>query len=153
MKDYASRSIREWSGFLESLPYNHPLISPNPYPQPIWSNAFCDQSGNCSFENLDTDADGIPDFYDPYSGNNNNFKNNPLNVANWLLLNPNSTCNNCPPLQNSIGNRRVYVGITVARLTQQNNEIGKAFGIVAWYYSPINESYKYVATTLIKRKP
>ncbi|MFN7065373.1 MAG: prepilin-type N-terminal cleavage/methylation domain-containing protein [Aquificaceae bacterium] len=157
MKDYASKSIRDWPGFIESLPYNHSLISPSTYPQPTsnagWDNAFCNPSASCTFENSNADSDGIPDFYDPYNGNNDGFINNTLNTANWLLIKPNSACTDCPPLRHSIGNREVYVGVTLARLVQQNNEIGKAFGITAWYFSPIDRKYKYVSTTLIKRKP
>lgn len=172
MKDTASKAIRDWSGYLESLPYNASLISPDPYPNSSnnWGNASieCYDQNNCtSFkitaEDTNSDGDNISDFYDPYNGNNYSdyFKNHPLDTADWLLIGPkpHPLCDdpniqyNCPPRQYSIGNRRIYVGITVARLIQKNNEIGKAFGITAWYFSPIDNRYKYVSTTLIKRKP
>lgn len=164
MKDTASKAIRDWSGYLESLPYNASLISPDPYPNSSnnWGNASieCYDQNNCtSFkitaEDTNSDGDNISDFYDPYNGNNYSdyFKNHPLDTADWLLIGPNTPCNSCPPTQYSIGSRNIYTGITIARLIQQNNEIGKAFGITAWYFSPIDNRYKYVSTTLIKRKP
>lgn len=164
MKDTVSKAIRNWSGYLESLPYNANLISPNPYPNSLnnWDNSSieCYDQNNCaSFkitaEDTNSDGDNISDFHDPYNGDNDSdyFKNHPLETADWLLIGPNTQCNGCPPTQYRIGNRRLFVGITIARMVQQNNEVGKAFGITAWYFSPIDGRYKYVSTTLIKRKP
>ncbi len=150
MKDTASKAIRDWSGYLESLPYNATLISPSTY---TWDNASCDLSGNCTFEVTDSDGDGIPDFYDPYSGNNSSFSGSPTSTAGWLLISPTTVCSPCPLRQYTLGRRRVYVGITIARLRPQGKETGKAFGITAWYFSPIDGRYKYASTTLIKGKP
>ncbi|SNZ12202.1 prepilin-type N-terminal cleavage/methylation domain-containing protein [Hydrogenobacter hydrogenophilus] len=156
MKDLMDKAVKDWSGYLESLPYNA-SCSPVGY---SFGSAVCDLSTNqCSFENIDSDGDGIPDFYDPYSGNNNNYSSAPLSTASWLWVGPtiaNLTCNNYPhPTTYSlVGNRRVYTALTVATITATGGaEMGRAYGITAWYFSPIDRRYKYESSLLIKRKP
>ncbi len=84
------RAVKNWVGYLESYPYELLNVSS------AFGSGWCDPTTNrCSFENIDKDRDGIPDFYDPYNGNNNNFWNNPNAKASWLL--PLSSFSNLPP--------------------------------------------------------
>jgi len=159
MKDLMDKAVKDWSGYLESLPYNASCSPVVPY---SFGNAVCDLTTNqCSFESIDSDGDGIPDFYDPYSGNNNSYYSNPLSTASWLWVGPaNLTCyvNTYTLVHYStytlVGNRSVYTAITVATITAAGGaEMGRAYGITAWYFSPIDRRYKYESSLLIKRKP
>jgi type II secretory pathway pseudopilin PulG len=147
MKNTMDKAVKDWAGYLESYPYNLLNVSS------AFGSGWCDPTTNqCSFENIDSDGDGIPDFYDPYNGNNNNFWNNPTATASWLLTLP--PLASSPPLVYTVAGRRyVYTGITMATVTLAGKETGKAFGITAWYFSPVNRRYKYESTLLIKRKP
>lgn len=154
MKGTMDKLVKDWSGYLESMPYNATAIA---NASSSFGSGTCDPTTNqCSFESIDSDGDGIPDFYDPYNGNNNSFWNNPTSTASWLWVSPTSSAGlpNPPPTNYTVaGRRQVYVGITVATLTQSGRETGKAFGITSWYFSPTNRQYKSESTLLIKRKP
>lgn len=151
LKDQASILLGQWTGYLNSLPYQTiQAITQNfNYPNG-WNNVNC--GVNTSFENADVDADGIPDFYDPYNGNNNNFFNNQQNFAPWLFASPrNNPFLNSPPLQVQVGSRLVRVGITVAICrNQQNADVGRVFGVVAWYFSPIDNRYRSVNGIVVR---
>jgi prepilin-type N-terminal cleavage/methylation domain-containing protein len=156
MKDLMDKAVKDWSGYLESLPYNA-SCSPVAY---SFGNAVCDLTTNqCSFESRDNDGDGIPDFYDPYSGNNNSYYSNPLGTASWLWVGPTTVNLTCvsyihPTTYTLVGRRSVYTAITVATITAAGGaEMGRAYGITAWYFSPIDRRYKYESSLLIKRKP
>ncbi len=156
MKDLMDKAVKDWSGYLESIPYNA-TCSPVGY---SFGSAVCDISTNqCSFENIDNDGDGIPDFYDPYSGNNNNYKSAPMSTASWLWVGPTVATLTCISYTHLtkyslVGNRTVYTALTVATITTAGGgEIGRAYGITAWYFSPINGRYKYESSLIIKRKP
>ena len=156
MKDLMDKAVKDWSGYLESIPYNA-SCSPVAY---SFGSAVCDLTTNqCGFESRDNDGDGIPDFYDPYSGNNNSYYSNPLSTASWLWVGPatvNLTCVSYihPTTYTLVGKRSVYTAITVATITAAGGaEMGRAYGITAWYFSPIDRRYKYESSLLIKRKP
>jgi len=151
MKGVMDKLVKDWSGYLDSVPYSSFNST-----SPSFGDATCDFSTNrCSFENTDSDGDNIPDFYDPYNGNNNSFKDNYTSTASWLYISPsnNPLGSSSPPTSYAMGGRRVFVGITVANVVIGGREIGKAFGITSWYFSPMNGNYKYESTLLIKRKP
>lgn len=51
---------------------------------------------------------------------------------------------------------KVYVGMTIINYYFEENparEIGKAIGIVAWYFDPITYDYKAVYSTVFKERP
>lgn len=157
MKDLMDKAVKDWSGFLDSLPYNASCLASPGY---SFGSVVCNlTTSQCGFENRDSDGDGIPDFYDPYSGNNNNYSSVPLSTASWLWVGPttaNLTCSSYihPTTYSLVGNRRVYTSLTVATITATGGtEMGRAYGITAWYFSPIDRRYKYESTLLIKRKP
>ncbi|MFN4320387.1 MAG: hypothetical protein ACK4FY_07995, partial [Aquificaceae bacterium] len=57
--------------------------------------------------------------------------------------------------QSAPGNK-VYVGITVinyARPENPNTIVGKAIGIVAWYFDPIDHRYRAYTKVVFKEKP
>lgn len=161
LKDQASILINDWSNYLNTLPYDNisTIISNYTFPNG-WDVSQCDLNNNnkCSFELTDNDVDNIPDFYDPYNGNNKDFYNNQQNFSSWLLANPNN-CDNIfgtvyPYCIITINNRNVYISITVAKIIDsQNNQIGVAFGVNSWYFSPISNDYKYISTIVIRNKP
>lgn len=95
-KDRALEIMREIASKVESMPYcqdntptctNHFLQANGGYVAD-WQNATCDIAGQCSFDNRDSDGDGLRDFRDPYNGNNNNSRGNPLGTADWLNIKP-----------------------------------------------------------------
>lgn len=157
MKGLMDKAVKDWSGYLESLPYNAPC-SPVGY---SFGSASCDLTTNpirCSFENANSDGDGIPDFYDPYSGDNNSYSDAPLSTAGWLWVGPTTASLTCSgsythPTTYTLAGRSVYTAITVATLTSGGAQMGRAYGITAWYFSPIDGRYKYQSSILIKRKP
>lgn len=151
MKDVMDKAVKDWTGYLDSMPYNSSLFNASS----TFGNASCDPVTNqCSFENVDSDGDGIPDFYDPYNGNNNSFWNNPTNTANWMWISPPYSISGSPPTVYTVaGKRYVYTAVTMATLTASGKETGRAFGITSWYFSPVSRQYKYESSLLIKRKP
>lgn len=160
LKDQTSILVNDWSNYLNTLPYDtiSIMISNYNFPNGWDVSTYDSTTGKYSFENTDNDTDNIPDFYDPYNGNNKNFYNNQTNFSSWLLANPNNCDNifgtNHPYCIVTINNRNVYVAITVAKLIDsQGNNQGLTFGITSWYFSPISNDYKYVSTIVIRNKP
>ncbi|MGC9120533.1 MAG: prepilin-type N-terminal cleavage/methylation domain-containing protein [Sulfurihydrogenibium sp.] len=161
MKDLASQINTNFVKYFDTLPYSQ--INPVTYPNG-WDFSSCDNTtGNCTFTNQDTDGDNIPDFYDPYNGDNNNQYSNPLsNFGSWLAIRPNQdgTCDtggqnfpNIPPCIVALRNNpnfRVYTAVTMARVANASLESGKAVGVVTWYFDPITKKYKSVHTILFK---
>lgn len=96
-KNRAVEIMREIASMVESMPYcddgvadcrNPFLRAYSGYAVSDWQNATCDITGQCSFENRDRDNDGLKDFREPYDGNNNASRSNPLSTANWLNIRP-----------------------------------------------------------------
>lgn len=160
LKDQASILVNDWSNYLNTLPYDSisNIISNYNFPN-SWDVSSYDSSiGTYSFEEINSDSDNIPDFYDPYSGSNKDFYNDQQNFSNWLLANPNNCDDvfgtNHPYCIVTINARNVYISITVARLIDsESSEIGIIFGLNSWYFSPISNDYKYISTIVIRNKP
>jgi len=169
MKDKATEVSKNFSQYIDKLSYNDLLISPSGY-RNSWNQAQCQNDNNCTFENTDNDSDNIPDFYDPYKGNNDDFKSNPYDTGSWLRLKPQSssdTCScdlgNCPSslpdckfsIKSDTNNQvfNIYLAMTVAMIVNSNNqEIGKAIGITVWYFDKISGKYKDIRTVIFKNK-
>jgi type II secretory pathway pseudopilin PulG len=130
-----------------------------------WRSSWCD-GGNCTFEDPDSDGDGIADFYDPYSGLNGNFRTNATNTAGWLRIRPcncvGSRCNCCYADGTQINNatftcgeryrgRFIYAGTTLARLINPATslEVGKVAGVIVWYFDTKGR-YKYVSIPVMR---
>jgi hypothetical protein len=142
------------------------------YFPPQWQNTTCDTTNStCTFLQTDSDGDNIPDFYDPYSGNNDTFNTNPLSTADWLSVQPNydGTCDYKKlPQINSLSNKpnciisfkdnidtqkfRIYTAITTAKIMNGPLESGIAIGVITWYFDPITNKYKSVHTIVFKEK-
>jgi len=173
MKDKASEYNLMVAKFYQTIDYN----KINYFPK--WQNETCDTTkSTCSFLTdlttgsiVDSDGDGIPDFYDPYNGPNDTFKTNTLSTANWLSVKPNSdgTCDysNLPQINNiaskpnciisfndniNIQKFRIYTGITTARIMNGPLESGLAIGIITWYFDPNSNKYKSVHTIVFKER-
>jgi len=128
-----------------------------------WGSAQCN-GGNCTFEVQDSDGDGIADFYDPYDGQNENFRNTPTNTAGWLRIRP---CNltgdryGCcyadgTPINNAVCGERykgrfIYAGTTLARLTNPatNAEVGRVAGVVVWYFDTRGR-YRFISLPVMR---
>jgi type II secretory pathway pseudopilin PulG len=137
-----------------------------------WQNETCDTTNStCSFLQTDSDGDNIPDFYDPYNGNNDTFNTNQLSTANWLSVKPNNngTCDysNLPQINSltskpnciisikdniNIQKFRIYTGITTAKIMNGPLESGIAIGVITWYFDPNTNKYKSVHTIVFKEK-
>ncbi len=129
-----------------------------------WGSARCD-GGNCTFEVQDSDADGIPDFYDPYNGQNENFRDTPINTAEWLRIRPcncdGSRCGCCyadsgRQINDAVcgekyRGRFIYAGTTLARLINPATslEVGKVAGVVVWYFDTKGR-YKYISIPVMR---
>ncbi len=164
MKDLASQTNSNFIKYFDTLPYS--TIQPASYPNG-WGSSSCDAynpsgtpTGNCTFTNNDSDGDGIPDFYDPYNGNNDGNYSNPLNnLGSWLAIKPklDGSCDtggqtfpNIPKCIVSFNTYKVYTAVTMAKIATSSLESGKAIGIITWYFDPITKKYKSVHTILFK---
>jgi type II secretory pathway pseudopilin PulG len=167
MKDKATEYNLMVAKFYQTVDYSKINYFPTQ-----WQNATCDTTNSiCTFLQTDSDGDKIPDFYDPYDGNNDTFKTNPLSTANWLSVKPNNngTCeySNLPQINNlaskpnciisfkdniNIQKFRIYTGITTARIMNGPLESGIAIGVITWYFDPNSNKYKSVHTIVFKEK-
>jgi len=166
MKDKASEYNLMVAKFYQTVDYS----KINYFPK--WQNETCDTTNSiCTFLQTDSDGDNIPDFYDPYNGNNDTFKTNPLSTANWLSVKPNNdgTCDysNLPEINSltskpnciisfkdniNIQKFRIYTGITTAKIMNGPLESGIAIGVITWYFDPNTNKYKSVHTIVFKEK-
>ena len=142
----------------------NPFLCDTLYAYPYnWDSAQCD-GGNCTFEVRDSDGDGIADFYDPYNGPNENFRDTPTNTAGWLRIRPcncdGSRCGCCyadgTPINNAVcgekyRGRFIYAGTTLARLINPatNSEVGRVAGVIVWYFDTKGR-YKYVSLPVMR---
>jgi type II secretory pathway pseudopilin PulG len=129
-----------------------------------WNSARCD-GGNCTFEVQDSDGDGIADFYDPYNGQNGNFRDTPTNTAGWLRIRPcscdGSRCGCCyadsgGQINNAVcgekyRGRFIYAGTTLAKLINPatNSEVGRVAGVIVWYFDTKGR-YKYISLPVMR---
>ncbi len=146
--------------------YNtNPFLCDTLYAYPYnWDSARCD-GGNCTFEVQDSDGDGIADFYDPYNGQNENFRDTPINTAGWLRIIPcNCDGNRCGccyadsgrQINNAVcgekyRGRFIYAGTTLATLINPatNLEVGRVAGVVVWYFDTKGR-YRSVSTPVMR---
>ncbi|MFZ8787829.1 type II secretion system protein [Thermocrinis sp.] len=155
------------------------------YPHDDWRSARCDvrsinesvNGRNCTFEVqdsngdgiadriIDSDGDGIADFYDPYDGQNENFRDTPTNTARWLRIRPcNCDGNRCGccyadtnrQINNAVCGERyrgrfIYAGTTLARLTNPATglEVGRVSGVIVWYFDT-NGRYRFISIPVMR---
>jgi type II secretory pathway pseudopilin PulG len=176
LKDRASEIAFRMSSQIQTARFNptagcdrnntNPFLCDTLYTYPYnWGFARCD-GGNCTFEVQNSDGDGIADFYDPYNGPNENFRNTPTNTAGWLRIRPcncaGDKCNCCYADGTQANNatfacgerhrgRFIYAGTTLARLTDPatNSEVGRVAGVIVWYFDTKGR-YKYVSLPVMR---
>jgi len=153
------------------------------YPYNDWRSARCDvrsiNGRNCTFEVqdsdgdgiadriIDSDDDGIADFYDPYDGQNEDFRDTPTTTARWLRVIPcNCAGNRCDCCYADSGRqinnatftcgeryrgRFIYAGTTLARLTNPDTglEVGRVAGVIVWYFDTKGR-YKYISIPVMR---
>jgi len=151
------------------------------YPYNDWRSARCNvrsiNGRNCTFEVqdsdgdgiadriLDSDGDGIADFYDPYDGQNENFRDTPTTTAEWLRIKPcncgENMCGCCyansnRQINNAVCGERyrgrfIYAGTTLARLINPATslEVGRVAGVVVWYFDTKGR-YKYISLPVMR---
>ncbi|WP_333785371.1 type II secretion system protein [Thermocrinis sp.] len=179
LKDRASEILNHLSNYIRSAQFNPSALCDSNNPSPFlcavgysypnnWDSSNCLLNASCTFENADTDGDQIADFYDPYSGANRDYISNPMNVAAWLRVVPcNCGPNSCGCCYRDTGTpipgmncgerykgRFIYTATNLAsiRRSDTNAEIGRAVGIVVWYFDP-QRNYKYISSTVIRSMP
>ncbi len=144
----------------------NPFLCDTLYAYPYnWDFARCN-GGNCTFEVQDSDGDGIADFYDPYNGLNENFRDTPTdNTAWWLRIKP---CNRdgsrygcCyadsgRQINNAVCGEEykgkfIYAGTTLARLINPatNSEVGRVAGVIVWYFDTRGR-YRFVSIPVMR---
>ncbi len=115
---------------------------------------------------LDSDGDGVADFYDPYDGSNPSFKSNPRAVAGWLTVYPASSGSGCtvdspggsPGTVNfqcvkAVAGTNIFSSVTVSKIIDDyGRELGKAFGITVWYFEPKTDKYVSIKSVVFKEK-
>jgi type II secretory pathway pseudopilin PulG len=177
LKNRASEIALKMSSQIQTARFNptaicdenntNPFICDAGYTYPYdWHSARCD-GGNCTFEEQDSDGDGIADFYDPYDGQNEdeNNRDNPTNTAGWLRIIPcncnGNICGCCyaedpTPINNAVCGERyrgrfIYAGTTLAKLINPatNSEVGRVAGVVVWYFDTKGR-YKYVSIPVMR---
>lgn len=177
LKNRASEIALKMSSQIQTTRFNptagcdenniNPFLCDTLYAYPYdWGSARCD-GGNCTFEVRDSDGDGIADFYDPYNGPNENFRNTPINTARWLRIGPcNCAGNRCGCCYVDSGRqinnatftcgeryrgRFIYAGTTLARLINPatNSEVGRVAGVVVWYFDTKGR-YKYISIPVMR---
>ncbi len=160
--DMAVRLATQASQRISTIPMNHPFFTGASYDS-SWAQAPKDPctSSGCYFENVDSDNDNIPDFYDPYDGGNQGNHNAPYSTADWLYVQPlpNGDCSvnmgmNC--VYRYKGNT-FYIGMTIAPMgpIPGNAPPPVAVGVVVWYFDPTDPTpdgarYKQVRTLVIR---
>ena len=161
LNDRAVQLADSTAKYISSLPMNHQFFTRAQAQGYHWSSPPsqpCDDQGGCYFENVNSDGDNIPDFYDPYSENNQEYYNDPTNTAQWLYLGPNRC--NIPGIvcQQRFRNTDVFLGITIAPMGPLSG-IGSqpvAVGIIVWYFDPTERDtnnrprYRQVRTLVIR---
>jgi len=175
LKNRASEIALKMSSQIQTARFNptagcdennpNPFLCDTLYAYPYnWGSARCD-GGNCTFEVQDSDGDGIADFYDPYNGPNENFRDTPINTAGWLRIRP---CNligdrygccytdsgrqiNGAVCGEKYRGRFIYAGTTLARLINPatNSEVGRVSGVIVWYFDTKGR-YKYVSLPVMR---
>ncbi len=178
LKDRASEISTALANYIRTTSFSPTASCDSNHPNPFlcsvgysypnnWANSRC-PAGNCTFETANADADNIPDFYDPYNGNNQNFRDDPFNTAGWLRIVPcNCNADRCrccyrngnPTTANlrcgeRFKGRPIYIASTLASLQREgaNVEIGRAVGLIVWYFDT-NGNYKSVHSTVIRILP
>jgi len=179
VKNEASRMLKDITGYLEGISYDFSLqfavpstfdgkkcvlvTDPGPPPKDVNLCEF-EYSDPINFVILDNDSDGIPDFFDPYNGDNKTFLANPRTVAPWLSIYPSTTGNACTVSVAGTGTgtvnfdcvRRVagkdlYAGVTVSRIVDDyGRELGRAFGVIVWYFEPRTDKYISMKSIVFK---
>ncbi len=164
--DKAVEIATKASQHISTLPMNHPFFMSASYYQ-SWNQAPaspCTQQTGCYFENVNSDGDNIPDFYDPYNGDNQGNYNTPYSTADWLYVKPPSgggcSVNIGMDCVYSYRGNTFYLGMTIAPMGPKPG-VGSppvAVGIVVWYFDPTdrdaNNRPRYKQTrTLVMRSP
>ena len=178
LKDRASEISTAFANYIRTTSFSPTASCDSNHPNPFlcstgysypnnWDLSRC-IGDNCTFEEVDADGDGIPDFYDPYNGNNQAFRNNANSTASWLRIVP-CNCNvdycgccyrdgnpTTPNLKcgERFKGRFIYTASTLASLQREgaNIEIGRAVGLIVWYFDT-NGNYKSIHSTVIRSLP
>jgi len=154
MKDKASDIARQFSSYIESLPYEmdgsgvQSILYAN---NSSWNNVTC-SSTSCSFFETETDFYNIgsPTLSNPIDGLSSNLRLYPS--ADEV----NATCScrgdNCPATlpvctYQGYSGRKIYVAVNVANY---GGDTGKAASVMVWYFEPFTNELKTMTTLVIK---
>ena len=154
MKDKASDIARQFSSYIESLPYVKDISSTPSIlyaNNSSWNNVTC-SSTSCSFFETETDFYNIgsPTLSNPIGGLSSNLRLYPS--ADEV----NATCScagdNCPAMlpvctYQGYSGRKIYVAVNVARIVDDS---GKAASVMVWYFEPFTNELKTMTTLVIK---
>jgi len=158
MKDKASDIAREFSSYIESLPYEEDgsgvqsILYAN---NSSWNNVTC-SSTSCSFFETQTDFYNIgsPTLSNPIDGLSSNLRLYPS------VDTVNATCSctgdNCPATlpvctYQGYSGKRIYSAVNVARIVDDfGRETGKAASVMVWYFEPFTNNLKQMTTLVIK---
>uniref|UniRef100_A0A7C4AKA3 Prepilin-type N-terminal cleavage/methylation domain-containing protein n=1 Tax=Thermodesulfovibrio aggregans TaxID=86166 RepID=A0A7C4AKA3_9BACT len=160
IKDRATEIARQFSSYIESLPY----VEDGSGVQSIlyannssWNNVICSAT-SCSFFETETDfySIGSPTLSNPIGGLSSNFRLYPSENTD------NATCScrgsNCPATlpvctYQGFSGRRIYSAVNVAKIVDDyGRETGKAVSVMIWYFEPFTNDLKQMTTLVIKEK-
>jgi hypothetical protein len=160
MKDKASDIARQFSSYIESLPY---VDDVKIYSTPSilyannssWNNVTC-SSTSCSFFETQTDfySIGSPTLSNPIDGLSSNLRLYPS--ADEVNATCSCTGGNCPAklpvcTYQGYSGRKIYSAVNVARIVDDfGRETGKAASVMVWYFEPFTNNLKQITTVVIK---
>lgn len=164
MKDRATEIARQFTSYVESLPYPadgsgiSSILYANNSSWNNVNNVICPTS--CGFFETETDfySIGSPTSSNPIGG-----------LSSQLRLYPSAdtagarcSCrgDNCPSSSDlpvctyeGFSGKRIYVAVNVARTVDDyGRETGKAASVMAWYFEPFTNAFKQMTTVVIKEK-
>ncbi|MDW7973219.1 MAG: prepilin-type N-terminal cleavage/methylation domain-containing protein [Thermodesulfovibrio sp.] len=171
MKAQATQILEQTVSEIAKYPYPGENAQSILHPY-YWINQICNEdctgiTNCCSFENIDADDDGIPDFYDPYTGTPD-LANPFSNLNPYLRLKPSSTaagsmcsCSgiNCPNsglpdcVYQSYARRNIYVAVNVAEIISPDTpslKKGRYASVIVWYFEPFTDKLQQMSAVVFK---
>lgn len=160
MKDKATEIAKQFSSYIESLPYAidgsgaESILYAN---NSAWNNVQC-SSTSCSFFETSSDfySIGSPTLANPVGNLSSNLRLYPS--ADTVNAQCNCNGNDCPQTlpvctYEGFSGRKIYVAVNVARLVDDyGRETGKAASVMLWYFEPFTNEFKQMTTLVIKEK-
>lgn len=160
MKDRATEIARQFTAYIESLPYAsdgsgiQSILYAN---NSSWNNVQCSAT-SCDFFETETEFYNIgsPALTNPIDGLFSNLRLYPSsNTVNSVCSCRGSNCPSTLPVctYEGFSGKRIYVATNVARVVDDyGRETGKAASVMVWYFEPFTNKYQQMISLVMKEK-